>query len=67
MRTILVACHLIRVLTLCAVPLCHGFAPLLAATTATTLCDRGSKTMEIVFAGQAAGEQRRRTGRCRGW
>ncbi|MEZ0111310.1 MFS family permease [Catenulispora sp. EB89] len=57
-RTILVACHLIRVLTLCAVPLCHGFAPLLAVTTATTLCDRGSKTMEIVFAGQAAGEQR---------
>ncbi|MEY9862543.1 MFS family permease [Catenulispora sp. GAS73] len=57
-RTILVACHLIRVLTLCAVPLCHGFVPLLAVTTATTLCDRGSKTMEIVFAGQAAGEQR---------
>lgn len=57
-RTILVACHLIRVLSLCAVPLCHGFAPLLAVTTATTLCDRGSKTMEIVFAGQAAGEQR---------
>lgn len=57
-RSILVACHLIRVLTLCAVPLCHGFAPLLAATAATTLCDRGSKTMEIVFAGQAAGEQR---------
>ncbi|WP_228563557.1 MFS transporter [Catenulispora rubra] len=57
-RTILVACHLIRVLTLCAVPLCHGFAPLLAVTTATTLCDRASKTMEIVFAGQAAGEQR---------
>jgi hypothetical protein len=57
-RTILVACHLIRVLTLCTVPLCHGFAPLLAVTTATTLCDRGSKTMEIVFAGQVAGEQR---------
>jgi hypothetical protein len=57
-RTILVTCHLIRVLTLCAVPLCHGFSPLLAVTTATTLCDRGSKTMEIVFAGQAAGAQR---------
>ncbi|MEY9935117.1 MFS family permease [Catenulispora sp. GP43] len=57
-RTILVACHLIRVLTLCAVPLCHGFAPLLAVTTATTLCDRGSKTMEIVFAGQTAGDRR---------
>lgn len=57
-RTILVACHLIRVLTLCAVPLCHGFVALLAVTTATTLCDRGSKTMEIVFAGQAAGDGR---------
>lgn len=57
-RTILAACHLIRVLTLCAVPLCHGFGPLAAVTTATTLCDRASKTMEIVFAGQAAGEQR---------
>ncbi|MBS2534659.1 MFS transporter [Catenulispora sp. NF23] len=57
-RTILVACHLIRVLTLCSVPLCHGFVPLLAVTTATTLCDRGSKTMEIVFAGQTAGAQR---------
>lgn len=57
-RTILVTCHLIRVLTLCAVPLCHGFAPLLAVTTVTTLCDRGSKTMEIVFAGQTAGAGR---------
>lgn len=57
-RSILVACHLIRVLTLCAVPWCHGFGPLAAVTTATTLCDRASKTMEIVFAGQAAGAQR---------
>ena len=57
-RTILVTCDLVRVLTLCAVPLCHGFAPLLAVTTATTLCDRGSKTIEIVFAGQVAGQER---------
>lgn len=57
-RSILVACHLIRVLTLCAVPLCHGFGPLAAVTTATTLCDRASKTTEIVFAGQVAGERR---------
>jgi predicted MFS family arabinose efflux permease len=57
-RSVLVACHLIRVLTLCAVPLCHGFAALAAVTSLTTLCDRGSKTMEIVFAGQAAGEER---------
>ena len=57
-RTILVTCHAIRVLTLCAVPLCHGFTPLLVATTATTLCDRASKTTEIFFATQVAGEQR---------
>src|SRR2546423_2510618 len=57
-RTILVTCHAIRVLTLCAVPLCLGFPPLLVATTATTLCDRASKTTEIFFATQVAGEQR---------
>ncbi|NUP45725.1 MAG: MFS transporter, partial [Catenulispora sp.] len=57
-RSILTACHGMRVLTLCAVPLCHGFGPLLAVTTATTVCDRASKTMEILFATQAAGEQR---------
>lgn len=57
-RSVLVACHLIRVLTLCAVPLCHGFAALAVVTSLTTLCDRGSKTTEIVFAGEVAGEQR---------
>jgi hypothetical protein len=57
-RAILTACHAVRVLTLCAVPLCHGFGPLLAVTTATTVCDRASKTMEILFATQVAGDQR---------
>ena len=57
-RAVLTTCHAIRVLTLSAVPLCHGFGPLLAVTTATTVCDRASKTMEILFATQVAGEQR---------
>jgi hypothetical protein len=58
MRSILVACHAVRVVTLCAVPLCHGFAALLAVTTVTTLGDRASKTMEILFATQVAGAER---------
>ena len=57
-RSILVACHAVRVVTLCAVPLCHGFTALLAVTTVTTLGDRASKTMEILFATQVAGAER---------
>lgn len=57
-RSILVTCHALRVLTLCAVPLCHRFPALLAVTTLTTLGDRASKTMEILFATQVAGAER---------
>ncbi|GAA2006521.1 MFS transporter [Catenulispora subtropica] len=57
-RSILVTCHAVRVVTLCAVPFCHGFAALLAVTTVTTLGDRASKTMEILFATQVAGAER---------
>ena len=57
-RTILLACHLLRVVTLTLIPMCHSFAALFAAVTATTIADRASKTMEILFATQAAGDER---------
>ena len=57
-RTLLIGCHLLRLVTLCLLLVCNGFGLLLPVVAATYLGDRAAKTLEMLFATRAAGEQR---------
>ncbi|MFC1431098.1 MFS transporter [Streptacidiphilus sp. N1-3] len=58
LRSLLIGCHLLRLVTLGLVLVCTGFDALLPVVAATYLGDRAAKTLEMLFATRAAGEQR---------
>lgn len=57
-RSLLIACHLLRLVTLTLVLVCTGFDALLPVVAVTYLGDRAAKTLEMLFATRAAGERR---------
>ncbi|MFD7866220.1 MFS transporter [Streptomyces sp. NPDC059783] len=57
-RPLLMACHLLRLLTLVLVLTCTGFEALLPVVAVTSLGDRAAKTLEMLFATRVAGERR---------
>ncbi|MDH6574541.1 MFS transporter [Kitasatospora sp. MAP5-34] len=57
-RSLLIGCHLLRLVTLGLLLVCNGFNALLPVVAVTYLGDRGAKTLEMLFATRAAGEQR---------
>lgn len=58
MRSLLIGCHLLRLVTLTLVLLCTRFDALLVVVAVTYLGDRAAKTLEMLFATRAAGERR---------
>lgn len=57
-RSLLVGCHLLRLVTLCLVLMAGGFGTLLPVVAATVVGDRAAKTLEMLFATEAAGDRR---------
>ena len=57
-RSLLIGCHLLRLLTLSLLLLCTGFDELLPVVAVTYLGDRGAKTLEMLFATRTAGQRR---------
>jgi hypothetical protein len=57
-RTLLIGCHLLRLVTLCAILSSTSFAVLLPAVTLTVFGDRAAKTLEMLFASEVAGPER---------
>ncbi|WP_406160193.1 MFS transporter [Streptomyces sp. NBC_01005] len=57
-RSLLIGCHLLRLVTLVLVLVCTGFDTLLPVVAVTYLGDRAAKTLEMLFATRAAGERR---------
>ncbi|HET9172652.1 MAG TPA: MFS transporter [Actinospica sp.] len=57
-RTLLISCHLLRMVTLCAMLASTRFAVLLPAVAVTFFCDRAAKTLEMLFATDVAGPER---------
>ncbi|MFE9423063.1 MFS transporter [Kitasatospora sp. NPDC006697] len=57
-RPLLIACHLLRLVAMLLLLVCHGFAELLPLVALTSLGDRAAKTLEMLFATRVAGEQR---------
>ncbi|MFF8420552.1 MFS transporter [Streptomyces sp. NPDC015680] len=57
-RSLLIGCHLLRLVTLVLVLVCTGFDALLPVVAVTYLGDRAAKTLEMLFATRAAGERR---------
>ncbi|MGW3090709.1 MFS transporter [Streptomyces sp. NPDC001108] len=57
-RTLLIGCHLLRLVTLALILVCAGFGALLPVVALTYLGDRAAKTLEMLFATRAAGERR---------
>ncbi|MER7463596.1 MFS transporter [Streptomyces sp. NPDC097981] len=57
-RTLLIGCHLLRLGTICALLVFTRFEALLPLVAVTHLGDRAAKTLEMLFATRAAGEQR---------
>ncbi|MEU2670370.1 MFS transporter [Streptomyces sp. NPDC007164] len=57
-RSLLIGCHLLRLVTLGLVLVCTGFDALLPVIAVTYLGDRAAKTLEMLFATRAAGERR---------
>ena len=57
-RTLLISCHLLRLVTLCAIVASTRFAVLLPAVALTFFGDRAAKTLEMLFAADVAGPER---------
>ena len=57
-RTLLIGCHLLRLVTMFLVLVFASFGALIAVVAATFLGDRAAKMLEMLLATQAAGEQR---------
>ncbi|GGQ32553.1 MFS transporter [Streptosporangium pseudovulgare] len=56
-RSLLIGCHLLRIVTLCLMLVCTGFEVLLPVVAATYVADRAAKTLEMLFATRVAGER----------
>lgn len=57
-RTLLIGCHLMRLVTLCVILTSSSFAVLLPAVGITVFGDRAAKTLEMLFASRVAGPER---------
>ncbi|MEU9304382.1 MFS transporter [Streptomyces sp. NPDC048269] len=57
-RSLLIGCHLLRLVALCALLLVNRFDLLLPVVAVTYLGDRAAKTLEMLFATRVAGERR---------
>ncbi|MFE2283447.1 MFS transporter [Streptomyces sp. NPDC059443] len=57
-RSLLIASHLLRLVTLCALLVVTSFPLLLLVVAVTSLGDRAAKTLEMLFATRVAGERR---------
>ena len=57
-RTLLIRCHLLRMVTLCAILTSTRFAVLLPLVALTIFGDRAAKTLEMLFAADVAGPER---------
>ncbi|MEU7551348.1 MFS transporter [Streptomyces sp. NPDC044571] len=57
-RSLLIGCHLLRLVVLCALLVVTRFELLLSVVALTSLGDRAAKTLEMLFATRAAGERR---------
>ncbi|MFC9294085.1 MFS transporter [Streptomyces sp. NPDC057011] len=57
-RSLLIGCHLLRLGTLCVLLVATDFRVLLPVVAVTYLGDRAAKTLEMLFATRAAGDQR---------
>ncbi|MCX5375067.1 MFS transporter [Streptomyces sp. NBC_00091] len=57
-RPLLIACHLLRLVALCAMLVVTRFDLLLLIVAVTHLGDRAAKTLEMLFATRVAGERR---------
>ena len=57
-RTLLISCHLLRLVTLCVILSSTRFAVLLPAIALTVFGDRAAKTLEMLFAADVAGPDR---------
>jgi MFS family permease len=57
-RSLLICCHLLRLVTLCAMLASTRFVVLLPAVTLTFFGDRAAKTLEMLFATDVAGPER---------
>lgn len=58
LRGLLIGCHLLRLVTLCAMVASTRFAVLLPAVTLTFFGDRAAKTLEMLFTADVAGPER---------
>ncbi|MEU3777063.1 MFS transporter [Streptomyces sp. NPDC032472] len=58
LRPLLITCHLLRLVALCALLVLTRFEVLLLVVALTTLGDRAAKTLEMLFATRVAGERR---------
>ena len=58
LRDVLIACHVLRLGTVCLLLLCRDFAALLPVVAVLCIADRVAKTLEILFASRVAGERR---------
>lgn len=57
-RSLLTCCHLLRMVTLCVIVSSTEFGVLQAAVALTVFGDRAAKTLEMLFAAEAAGPER---------
>ncbi|MFB7080246.1 MFS transporter [Streptomyces sp. NPDC056308] len=57
-RSLLIGCHLLRLVTLVLVLVCGSFEALLPVVAVTYLADRAAKMLEMLFATRTAGERR---------
>lgn len=57
-RSLLIGCHLLRLVTLCGLLVVTDFPVLLPVVAVTHLGDRAAKTLEMLFATRVAGERR---------
>ncbi|MEV6163917.1 MFS transporter [Streptomyces sp. NPDC052052] len=57
-RSLLIGCHLLRLVTVVLVLVCDSFGALLPVIAVTHLGDRAAKMLEMLFATRAAGEHR---------
>jgi hypothetical protein len=57
-RSLLIGCHLLRLVTLCAILSSTAFGVLLPAVALTVFGDRAAKTLEMLFATEVAGPER---------
>jgi hypothetical protein len=60
LRSLLIACHLVRMAAVALLLVCGGFGTLLPVVAVVCVTDRAAKTCEVLFATRAAGRERTR-------